>query len=459
MPHLQSFKTKNWEGNTLRAQIFLLTLMALLTITTAAPALGGNPVYIEKVPLEYGYIKADGTIEPSTLPIERQGNLYTLKADLTNTSLTIMKNDAIFDGNEFTLALSQGIWDYGNSANARIIIQQCHNVIVQNIQFKNCGLAIDIDASSRVTILGNNFEAGSTGVWVDSESPYCNIIGNIFNNVHTAIQGYGSVKYLNVAYNNISKGTFACTFSGELAYSNVTRNNVEYTWYGIYLSGLYAWEGHDNTFSENDFISNGVGGIIVAALWPDENNTFTDEVYRNYFRDNGFGNSQISDKILYKDSDINQSPQTTPFLNNIQIQLYREPTSQPFNLNEYLYKTTPPRINVQSPTTQTYNTSAVSLVFAVEKPVSTTAYSLDGQEPITFTGNITLSLSNGAHNIIIYTTDIFGNKGTSQTINFDVEAPFPNIPIVPLATACAGGALAAGAALFFCFKKKQTKRS
>ena len=104
-------KPKILRINTLRALFFLLTLMALLVIITAAPALGGNPVFIEKVPLEYGYIKADGTIEPSTLPIERQGNLYTLKADLTNTSLTIMKNDAIFDGSGFTLTLSPDIWD------------------------------------------------------------------------------------------------------------------------------------------------------------------------------------------------------------------------------------------------------------------------------------------------------------------------------------------------------------
>jgi hypothetical protein len=139
--------------------------------------------------------------------------------------------------------------------------------------------------------------------------------------------------------------------------------------------------------------------------------------------------------------------------NNIQIQLYREPTSQPFNLNEYLYKTTPPKINVQSPTTQTYNTSAVFLILAVDKPISTTTYSLDGQEPITFAGNVTLSLSNGAHNITIHATDSYGNKGTSQIINFDVEAPFPNVLIVPLVTACAGGALAAGVALLFYFKK------
>ena len=454
-------KPKILRINTLRALIFLLTLMALLVIITAAPALGGNPVFIEKVPLEYGYIKADGTIEPSTLPIERQGNLYTLKADLTNTSLTIMKNDAIFDGSGFTLTLSPDIWDYGNSADPRITIQQCQNVIIQNTRFKNGGLAINIVASSRVTILGNNFEAGSLGVWVGSESPHCTIVGNNFDNVHTAISGHSSVKYLNVAYNNISKGTFACYFNGEFAYSNVTRNNIEYTFYGVYLFGLNAWEGHDNTFSENNFISNRVGGIIVAVLWrpdellPDEKEIYTDKVYCNYFRDNGFGNSEISDIILYKDSDINQLPQTTPLFNNIQIQLYREPTSQPFNLDEYLYKTIPPRINVQSPTPQTYNSSAVSLIFEVDKPISTLTYSLDDQEPTTLTGNITLSLSNGAHNITIHATDTYGNKGTSQTINFDVEAPFPNVPIVPLATACAGGALAAGAALLFYFKKRK----
>lgn len=102
----------------------------------------------------------------------------------------------------------------------------------------------------------------------------------------------------------------------------------------------------------------------------------------------------------------------------------------------------PPEIKVLSPADQTYNVSSVSLVFTVDKLVNWMGYSLDGKENVTLTGNTTISeLSNGLHNVTVYARDEFENVGTSRTISFSVEVPFPTtLVIAPIASVAVVGA-------------------
>ena len=54
-------------------------------------------------------INADGSVTPSTAPIQQSGNIYTLTSDVTG-SITLNRNNTIFDGNGYTL-LSGGAFD------------------------------------------------------------------------------------------------------------------------------------------------------------------------------------------------------------------------------------------------------------------------------------------------------------------------------------------------------------
>lgn len=103
-------------------------------------------------------------------------------------------------------------------------------------------------------------------------------------------------------------------------------------------------------------------------------------------------------------------------------------------------ETTPPKISALSPLNLTYNDSSVSLVFAVDKMVNWTGYSLDGKDNVTVLGNTTLSgLSNGMHNVTVYAEDSFGNIGASETITFTIAKPesFPTVPVVAASIAVA----------------------
>jgi hypothetical protein len=117
------------------------------------------------------------------------------------------------------------------------------------------------------------------------------------------------------------------------------------------------------------------------------------------------------------------------------------------------YGTVPPIVDVVLPEKQTYNSTNVSLVFTVNKPVNWTGYSLDGQDNVTVTGNTTLSgISNGLHNVTVYARDEFENTGASETISFSVDVPFP---VVPVAAASVAVVAVVIAGLLVYFKKRR----
>jgi N-acetylneuraminic acid mutarotase len=92
-----------------------------------------------------------------------------------------------------------------------------------------------------------------------------------------------------------------------------------------------------------------------------------------------------------------------------------------------------PQIMVLSPENKTYGGNDIQLVFTLDEPVSWMGYSLNRQENITITGNVTLAaLSNGSYEITFYATDLFGNDGASETIFFEI-APFPTVLLTALA--------------------------
>ncbi len=92
-----------------------------------------------------------------------------------------------------------------------------------------------------------------------------------------------------------------------------------------------------------------------------------------------------------------------------------------------------PQIKVLSPENKTYGGSDIQSSFTVNEPVSWMGYSLDGQDNVTITANVTLAvLSDGSHNITFYAEDLVGNTGASRTVYFEIS-PFPTVLVVAVA--------------------------
>jgi hypothetical protein len=115
--------------------------------------------------------------------------------------------------------------------------------------------------------------------------------------------------------------------------------------------------------------------------------------------------------------------------------------------------TVPPAITISSPKNMTYDTSDFPVNFTVNELFSKCSYSLDGQNNLTTTGNMTLAgLPNGEHNLTIYATDTAGNIGSSETMYFTVDVPEP-FPTVPVAVASVAAAVVVGVGLLVYFRK------
>ena len=91
--------------------------------------------------------------------------------------------------------------------------------------------------------------------------------------------------------------------------------------------------------------------------------------------------------------------------------------------------TIPPNITILIPQNQTYDSTDIELSFQINEDTKVLSYSLDGNTNITIVGNVTLpALSNGAHNLTLYATDLIGNAD-SATVSFSIEL-FPVITVI-----------------------------
>jgi hypothetical protein len=91
--------------------------------------------------------------------------------------------------------------------------------------------------------------------------------------------------------------------------------------------------------------------------------------------------------------------------------------------------TIPPKVSILSIENKTYSADSIQLNFTTSEPVSQIIYSLDGQENVTINGNTTLTgLSEGGHNLTVYSTDKAGYVG-SETIYFRIEF-FPTTLVI-----------------------------
>lgn len=225
----------NKGKNSKKGFLMLLALALLCSNVVTTKLAGANP--IPAPPITQIYIRSDGTVDPSTTPIQRTENVYTLKSDLTNSTIEIQKDNVMLDGKGFTLLGNGEGWNTG------ITLASIHNVIIKNMEVRNFWKSIVVIASSNVIIL-NNRMLTSWNIILDS-SISNQIIGNDMVGQYT---GYGyCIQVQNGSFNNLIVG-----------------NNLSY-------AGAAVWMGNgkNNTFYHNNFINNSNNVVVGEGgnLW------------------------------------------------------------------------------------------------------------------------------------------------------------------------------------------------
>jgi parallel beta-helix repeat protein len=385
-------------------------------------------VYVRPVRAQYQgniTINADGSITPSTAPIHQVGDTYLLTSNVVGT-ITIHRNNAVFDGNDHTIIgggptatiTAYGII-YGLSLN------QVSNVIVKNFIITNCSTGIELDNTSNVTITNNTITESAT-VLAGLEPT----AGINFDDGSSNI----------IAENNFANDTVGISLTrwepGKCSHNLIEGNN-----FTDCSTVFLLYDSSNNIIYHNNFINNtiiledtGYSGYGIASVniwddgYPSGGNYWSDYLTR-YPNATEIGTSGIGDTPYFVRPDgffvdiSGPSSSASNYWNQINaIELNntdRYPLMEPFT-------TTPPTISLLSPLNVTYNEANVPLLFTVDKPVNWAGYSLDGNQNVTVIGNDTIAnLTNGLHSITVYANDTFGNIGASETIAFTIAKPEP----------------------------------
>jgi hypothetical protein len=387
--------------------MLLFSATGLVLVNSAA----ANPiVYLPNI-----VIKNDGSVEPENAFINKTGNTYTLTDNLSqNYAIRIQCSNIIFDGAGHIVNGTLGT-SYSSgyrASNDGLSLQGVTNVTVRDLE-----------------ILGfNDFDVSIENC---SSCIIQRVKANTFNIENSHLNTIKETKIAGNAHNVQAAIIMRLSNSNKFCRNSIT--------------GVILQDCNSNIFFENNFENITLAKKVYPPIGPSsifggsENNLWDNGSVGNYWSDylirhpeaSEIGNTGIGDTPYIISADnVDHYPLVVPVDN------------------------TAPAIEVLSPAPLTYNASSIQLSFTVDGPASLLAYSLDGKENITITGNITLAgLANGVHDLTIYAKDAAGNAGASETVNFTVDAPEP-FPAVPVAAASGASVAVVGVGLLLYFRKR-----
>jgi len=195
------------------------------------------------------YIRRDGSVDPSSAPISREGDIYTFTDDIYDYSIVIEKDNIVVDGaGHIILGLGYGKGiDLSHRSNVKIktmlisgftygiFLYGSSRNIIQGTHIANNQIGILLESSSRNTLAGNGVITNSDcGIMLYNNSSNNTLTGNIIANEYL---GYWGI-YIFGSHRNFLSG------------NNVTTNNGQ----GILLS-----ESSNNTLTGNNISGNSVG--------------------------------------------------------------------------------------------------------------------------------------------------------------------------------------------------------
>ena len=130
------------------------------------------------------YIRADGSIDPPTAPIQRDEDFYTLTGNISDPyGIVIERNDLTLNGAGHAI---QGTFYLGSKG---IHLVGRTNVTIKNMEIKGFECGIKLESSSNNSIFENNMEGDNrySGLIITDSSNDNNVFGNNMTNEEQSI--------------------------------------------------------------------------------------------------------------------------------------------------------------------------------------------------------------------------------------------------------------------------------
>ena len=402
--------------------VIALILISLMTL---------GVVYVQPIKAQYQgdiTINADGSISPSTAPIQQDGDRYILTGDLIGSRITVIRSNMTLDGDGHTIqgenttaiiTLSSNSTIPFPSSYGGIYLESVHNVTVKGFSLRYCLVGVSLNQSSHVTVSGNNITGtwGAGAYFFAHQLPAGIFLWESSNNTITG--------------NRLENNEFGLSLRERSGHNIIVGNTIS----GSANKGVLLTLSSSNTFYHNNFNNElnvyDSGKVSLSNTWDNgEEGNFWNGYIGPDANGDGIGGS--------------------PYIINSNNQ-DRYPLMKPWEPD-----VAPPHISVSSPENKTYTNGNVTLTFSTSEPTSKISYSLDGQDNVTIAGNATLyEVPNGFHNLTVYATDEFGNTGASEIVYFRVEVPEPfPTTLVAVASGTSVVVVVVAAGLLVYFKKR-----
>jgi parallel beta-helix repeat protein len=259
------------------------------------PSASPSPAPILAFPLTT--ISADGTVNSSTAPIQRRGNVYEFTGNL-NGQLVVNRDNIVVDGAGYSLQGNGTAGDlFIRESQTGVNLTDRTNVTIRNLQIYNYNYGIYIDNSTYANITGNSITQEGYGIF-ETASAFATISANNITQNNYSVFVNAPSQNNEITNNNIgSSSSFGITLNqsaGNVIFSNNISNsgiddengsnnliagNIMYSdFYGVYMNG-----GRDSIIAANNFtacsfgISSPGGASGNLFYMNDFNNTHTNE--------------------------------------------------------------------------------------------------------------------------------------------------------------------------------------
>ena len=209
----------------------ILTLL-LIGILTSSTTLSIQMVKADRTIT----INSDGSIAPSTAPIQRDGHSYMLTSDISE-SIVIQRNNTVLDGKGYSIQ--------GDGTGQGISLYNVENITIKNTRITEFSRGIHLGHSSKNTITNNTLTNNTYGI-LANRSPETTIANNVIqDNKWDGIFITASPNSL-IINNNVANQSKWGIYLGYSAESTLKNNTMESNRYNFGVSVDYIHDIDDS---------------------------------------------------------------------------------------------------------------------------------------------------------------------------------------------------------------------